>query len=207
MRLNKQIKEQIVKAAIAATTINDRLTKCDEEMQVVLRALAIDSVKGNCSAKKYKELCSDLEAHITDFVEESSHYGLNVSKGSDIFQSRQRIDVTINGLQYGYFDFMNADATETVNVITAYRPRFSSENPNAAKFVKIHDEIKAISVEQENLKANLDAMVNSFKTVKDLIKNWPESEAYIPTSAAIAHLPVLLCADLNAMMKNAGVAA
>ena len=207
MRLNKQIREQIIVKAIAATTLGDRLTKCDEEMQVVLRGLAIDSVKGKCSAKKYKELCSGLEAHITQFVEESSHYGLNVSKGSDIFQSRSRIDVTIDGLQYGYFDFMNADATETVNVITAYRPRFSSENPNAAKFIKVLNQIAIIDSDMGCLKLNLQAMVNSFKTVKDLIKNWPESEAYIPTPAAIAHLPVLLCADLNAMMKNAGVAA
>lgn len=206
MRLNSQIRKQIVINAIAATTIDSRIANCNKEMQIALRGLAIDSVRGSCCPEEYKKLTEKLVKNVDNFIKKTNNYGLKEKSGERILQSKWRLDVVIDGLQYGFYAFLD-DNNEVVNVHSAYSHRFSSENPNAAKFVKVNNEIKNIRNEENSLKANLNAMVNSFKTVKELIKNWPESEAYIPTPAAIAHLPVLLCADLNAMMKNAGLEA
>jgi hypothetical protein len=88
---------------------------------------------------------------------------------------------------------------------------FDSGTPTADELFSIDAEKDAIEVAERSLKATIGATLNSFRSAEAMVREWPETEPYVPKhKAPVAALPCTTFSDINAMLeaaKGAGVAA
>lgn len=197
MRLNKQVKEAILNAALKKAGIPDReaaiknrYAQWAEAVRVrYVTPLALAAFDTMVSAAK------DIPEGVL-YERPSLNTECGIRNANVAGQSR---DVFFNGV-LSYPDLSKdrlsrpAPSYGTVTLL--------ADDPLTEQLYAIDHDAKALTSEREQLTVSLWAVLDSVTTDKRLVEVWPEAIAFIPAAerAATVQLPALPIADLNKMI-------
>lgn len=169
MRLNKQIREQILSNAINKAGIRREAEKlCNERAKIAEKILR-------------SKLSVDDEKRLEGLIEEVNSFG-----GCWVHTNRKsHVVIAHNGMRLklrysGAIDSLQkAGITEGRKIIYNFGENEIQCKKDFGAF-KNQDAVEALLIRHESLKAQVMAVLNKCNTSNQLIKLWPESEELIP---------------------------
>ncbi len=196
MRLNKQVKEAILAAALEKAgipakemAIRSRYAQWAEAVRVrYVTPLALAAFDVMVSAAK------DIPEGVCDRPSLNTECGIRNANVAG--QSR---DVFFNGV----LSYPNWASGRISLVAPSYGTvTLLADDPLTEQLYAIDHDAATLKSEREQLTVSLRAVLNSVTTDKKLIEVWPEAVAFIPAAerAATVQLPALPIADLNKMI-------
>ena len=196
MKLNKQIKEAILNAALKKAGIPDREAAIRSRYAAWAEAVRVryvtPEVEATIEAAKQavngipNELQPSLRFNCDKLIEFANVAG-------------QRRDVYFCGA----IKYSDRDATRKSVVCPAYgKVTLLAGDHLTEQLYAIDHDAAALKSEREQLTMSLRAVLDSVTTDKRLVEVWPEAVAFIPVAerAASPQLPALPIADLNRMI-------
>jgi len=194
MKLNKQIREAILQAALKKAGI--------PEKQSAIRARYAAWAETVRVLDMPPEMEAEIE-RIKALVRPISVKNPNVSFMDD---HTNGLRVNVAGMTRKIYFNGNADLddrTPTVYKRAHYHLRaLAGDNPLVEQLHAIDHDATALNSEIEQLKVSLWAVLNSVGTDKKLVEVWPEAVAFIPAAEKVStpQLPALPIAELNKLI-------
>lgn len=193
MKLNKQIKEAILQAALKKAGIPDREAAIKNRYAQWAEAVRVRYVTPEVMA-----LIDAARAASAAVPEIFRNYSFRPFLDYKIATNvaGQIREVYWNG------EFRYADKPEERRIRPDDRVTLLADDPLTEQLYAIDHDATALKSEREQLTASLLAVLDSVTTDKRLIEVWPEAVAFIPAAerAASPQLPALPIADLNRMI-------
>lgn len=200
-RLNKSIRESIIKNAIDASGVTSRQSEL-----VTRRAKLADDVRlfaiGGAEAEK------KLDSEFAKIKKQLDKLDSKYFQYTDYVQPRKDYDIDVNFSGRAIRLFFNGQETSSrefkfvrKNYVAHERVVITCENPLNDEFDSINKEQQIINDLRTQVKAEVAATVNSVTTIKKLLEIWPEAKDLLPKEERVQS--TALVADvqkLNAMI-------
>lgn len=194
MKLNKQIKEAILNAAMKKAGIPEKAAA----IRARYAALA-ESVRVQHVTPEDDLLIEEAKRILKPLTEKSGSYRVydaatNVMNVNFAGQKRRM--------------YFNGNIDNDTQAPSVYKrtpdsmPSVTADDPRTEILYTIDHDAKALKEETEQIRVSLWAVLNSVNTDKRLVEVWPEAVAFIPAAekAATPQLPALPIAELNKLI-------
>lgn len=193
VRLSKQIKEAILKAAL-------------EKAGIFAREAAIKSrYAAWAEAVRVYFVTPEVEQLIATARAASDAVPYMFKERSFCVVEKTKISVNVGGVRReiywaGNVDYKASEYQERVSPNSS--AVIATDNQLTEQLYTIDHDAKELKDEKEQLSLSLWAVLNSVSTDKRLIEVWPEAVAFIPAAerAATTNLPALPIAELNKLI-------
>lgn len=194
MRLTKQVKESIVKAAVKKSGVLDK--------QAAIRsryAAWAERVRVIGMTPEMEETIEQAKALLKPVTEANPDRNVSDSTQCLLF-------VNVAGCSRKFFFNGNADKDDGTPSVYKRAPYSSvvlkADDPLVAELYDIDHDSKAVNDEHASLLASLWAVLDSVSTDKKLYEVWPEAKAFVPAAerAASVNLPALPISELNKLI-------
>lgn len=193
MKLNKQIREAILQAALKKAGIPEKQAAIRARYADWVETLRTQFVTSKVVEKinAAKELLEDLPPRLFASVKANQDAYMRVNVGG------QQRYIYWCGAQ-SYKEAKDAN----IKLLTPYDLAIAADDPFAQQLYAIDHDATALNSEIEQLKVSLWAVLNSVGTDKKLVEVWPEAVAFIPAAekASTPQLPALPIAELNKLI-------
>jgi hypothetical protein len=197
IRLNQDIRSAIVTNAVAMSPIPKRKSDLKKRRAALAEELRLLSVGGKTIDDEIQKTIKKIKALMEKVPEQ-------VLSGNPLFRRDYDVGVNVGG-QRRTFHFNGDSFCNEEKIYKIVGESYVIIDGGSL----IHEEILAIDAEDENIQSseldlrhNVRAMVDSFKTVEALIKAWPECEELIPRYVPHANpnLPAVIPEQLNKLI-------
>jgi len=195
--LNTKIKTEITEAAVKQAGILDKESALVERRAAWAEAVRIDALGGKESAAKIERLNKRINK-LLDEVPDS------VRSGYRAFNREMSISVNVGGMRTeAHFSGLEKHFhPKSVHKISPYSHAIKGGTPLAKEFEAIEKDAGQLADQRATLEGNVRAALSRVRTVKQLLKEWPEAKALLPSNLdeAKAQLPAIQRKDLNKMI-------
>lgn len=202
-RLNKTIREGIIKNAIDASGVTSR-----QDAVVIRRAKLADDVR--LFAIGGVEVEKKLDAEFAKIKKQLDGLSSNYFQYMDYVQPRKGYDIDVNFSGRAIRLFFNGQETSSrefkfvrKNYIAHERVVIKSDNPLNDEFDSINKEQSIIDDLRVQVKSEVTAMINSVATVKKLLEIWPEAKDLLPEDEKVQS--TALVADVQKLNTMIGL--
>lgn len=202
MRLNKEIKTQIVRAAVthALKHVQEGLHyKC----QILAEQVRVEAFGGVEAEKSFNVLNESIKLRT-----KPDHFRQHNTKFLDT-----DITFNFNGMKFClpyrgiWKELLDGTKVEDVYKLSPFRDWHDifvlGNTVLGKKVVRFYQEVEKFNSKKEEIEGQVLAVVNSCTTVKKLLEVWPEGEQFIPAKQAIAAKPPAI--ETDALNKLLGV--
>lgn len=187
-RLTNVLKEKIVKAALAKSGVTAEIQLATDQRAHWCESVRIEILGGPEAAEKL-EAIQVKASKLRDSVPEGmrSDYYKPVET-----RSYSMVNLAGANLQVKYGTWKIAPQRATI----------LADNPLVQRFYDIEATKKAADEKSATVSSQVYATLNKFRTVKSLLKSWPEAKELLPeiVPESKSQLPAIQLADLNALV-------
>lgn len=184
-RLNKQIKSQILANAVEAAGINEEcehIRMCYRALAEDVRLSVIGGVEGEAKLRQFVKNQNEALACFGDEIakEVLSNACVKPQKGDHVvcnFGGCQ-IDLYFNGAT-DYYESKRYEK-EIKDFVSWQSVAFPADHTLTHAFNEISKNLKVISDKAGEINVQVEAILNSVDTVKQLLEKWPEAKELIP---------------------------
>lgn len=202
-RLNKTIREGVIKNAIVASGVVAR-----HEALITRRAKLADDVRlvsiGGVEVEKQLDTqFAKVEKQLKKLDENMFPYARHVTPRRDydidVNFAGRAVRLFFNGLELHDFNVKKVYK----NYVTHQRVTITADNPLNDEFDAINKEQRIIDDLRTQVKSEVTAMVNSVTTIKKLLELWPEAKDLLPAEEKAQS--TALVADVNKLNTMLGL--
>ena len=198
LRLNSEIRQQIIENAIKAAGIPARQEALRVRRAAWAEAVRLDALGGPDEAKALDK----LQAKIKTLLEPIST-GL-IKNSRDALRTDYDMRVNVGGCR-AIANFNGTPVRDGkvpfVHKITKYEHTIVGDHPLALEFHTIENEAATLESDRETIAENVRAAVSKVTTIEKLLKMWPEAKELIPTNVQTkAQLPAIRREELNSLI-------
>ncbi|MGL5148281.1 MAG: Nmad5 family putative nucleotide modification protein [Plesiomonas shigelloides] len=195
-RLTKQVKEQIVAAAVAKA-VGERPVTLNDNRDAWLKKVADYSVQQfGTDTTKLLKLIDQITKITKSIPQELLNYSSVVGVNDD-----NHFRLNVGGMA---LDLTTSNKERYICACNNYRNRIAipADHQLAKEWDVLHQEELRIKEIQDTVRVNVTAMVNSVTTIKKLIDVWPECVELIPeqVNKPVVNLPTIKVDQLNTMI-------
>lgn len=195
--LNERIKNEITEAAVKQAGILDKEAALVERRAAWAEAVRIDALGGKEEAAKIERLNKRIKK-LLDEVPGSVRSGLaafNRDRSISVNVGGMRTEAHFSGLEKHFYP-------KSVYKISPHSHTIKGGTPLAKEFEAIEKDAGQLADQRATLEGNVRAALSRVRTVKQLLKEWPEAKALLPSNLdeAKAQLPAIQRKDLNKMI-------
>lgn len=194
MRLNKHVREQILKNAIAKSAFPEKRKKLEQDKSAFAEKVRITQLGGAAAAKRAEATVAEIKKLLLKLPEGCMHVG-----------SGESSQVSVKyGEKWGESEgikFQSASGT-TESRLTISGRFVLSEYPKLQKqWAALKKRKDTLEEQEEELKQNVNAYLYSVTTTKRLVEVWPECAELIPASVEVpSNLPAIPTETLNRVL-------
>lgn len=189
-RMTNYLRDEIVKNALAKTTLDAEEDALRQERYVLAEEFRIASLGGPEEAARIEQLAKKIEKELQ-----------TLPKGLCTNDAPFRRDYEMYRLNLGGLrENMRYSASNDDKRISPSDAVFLGDDPLVLKFHELLNRETDLDKRCRDLKAKIRAVLNSCTTVKKLLDVWPEAKELLPEQLEEARpqLPAVQTADLNA---------
>jgi len=194
-RLNKDIKEDIVKNAIIKAKIPEKREELRKRRQNWIELVRLDAIGGMGNHKKIVSISKRFKKSVSELPE--------CIRPSGIFGMEFYIYLNVNGCR-AHVNFSGKDSEKTEDRVYKVSPHshtLKADNPLCGEFMEMDKFRDQISQETNDIRSNVRAVLSNVGTIKKLIEIWPESKILIPKDLSPkVQLPAISVNNLNIMV-------
>lgn len=185
-RLTNNVRDQIVRNAIAKTTIGAETEALQQARYALAEDFRIAALGGLEEAQRLEQIASSIEEQLKRLPDKLVSYSEPLRRSDMIYRANVgglRINLSLDGERL------------CPNGIV-----LEGDHPLAARFHELENQEAAIKDRCDALRLKIRAVLNSVTTVKKLLDVWPEAKELLPTQLEEARiqLPAVQTASLNA---------
>jgi hypothetical protein len=197
-RLNKRIKDAIIRKAVVKAGIGDRRDELKQRRIDWIEKVRVQSIGGIENDRKMKAIVKRFEKATVDLPED-------IIDGN-LFNRDYDIYINVAGFAvYGYFNGNVGScglSKDFVYKLTPHKATIEAGDPLADEFHDIENDGNDLDDDESKIKANVEGVLSTTTTIKKLLEIWPECKELLPDdlSPVTANLPMVQTEDLNKMI-------
>lgn len=195
--LNTKIKTEITEAAVKQAGILDKEAALVERRAAWAEAVRIDALGGKDAVAKIDRLAKRFKKLIDELPE-------SLRTGNAILNQEWSISLNVGGMRTeAHFSGLSRHIWDrAVHKISPFSHTIKAGTPLAKEFESIEKDAGQLAEQRATLEGNVRAALSRVRTVKQLLKEWPEAKALLPSNLdeAKAQLPAIQRKDLNKMI-------
>lgn len=185
-RLTNSVRDQIVRNAIAKTTIGAETEALQQARYALAEEFRIAALGGPEEAQRLDKIASSIEKQLKALPDELVSYSEPLRRSDTIYRAN------LGGLRVN-LSLQDEHLCPSGLV-------FHGDNPLVLRFHELQNREGSIKERADGLRLKIRAVLNSVTTVKKLLDVWPEAKELLPAQLeeARVQIPAVQTASLNA---------
>jgi len=196
-RINADIRDSIVANAIEKSGITAEFERLKKRRADWAEAVRVESLGGQEARAKINKAYALAEKHYAKIPDNIKSHGSLLRTDYDIY-----VNVAGASICAQFSGELTDVSKNRVMKVAPHRHTLKADNPLVDEFHAIEKLAGELKEKRETIRANVDATVRKFTTIKKLLEAWPEAKELLPSDigTAKAQLPAVQAADLNNMI-------
>ena len=189
-RLTNNVRDQIVRNAIAKTTIGAETEALQHARYALAEEFRIAALGGPEEAAKIEKMVADIEKRLKAVPKGLVIYAFPFRRDDDMWH------MNLGGLRVT----LPFSADPSHKRLAPSGATFTGEHALVLRFHDLENQWKELDNKRDTLRLKVRAVLNSVTTVKKLLDVWPEAKELLPAQLeeARVQLPAVQTASLNA---------
>jgi len=204
-RVTAALRGQMVSNALKLAGITAGRKDLCEKRAALADAIRIDALDGPAAVLAIENAESDA----LEIIKGSAFAGVSIDSWCGVYGGYRLDNINLGGMSVT-LRFNGAYSYEDgIGMINLYKKpipesgsfSYKANSKFTIEYLKLDRMHKDVENKASNVKAQTQAAISQFTTVKKLLEAWPEAKALLPIAAApAARLPVVLTKNLNKMI-------